>query len=221
MILTPSLNFIIIMAAITITGLVIIIRSILSKYKAQIKNFTEQIDDNDIAIATLKQQLSSIKNQNSLLKQKIDTLHYQHRKYLDKLKPEYRKIFNQLISTIDKLDEITMQFHETEDAYDSLLDDNRELEHELHELTTENIQFRDEIALLKNKLLDIERKHHKNNVIDKENSNTPRINLAKSIKNNENDRECTILDAEVITSHNDVEHLTRLRNNNIQEKTEQ
>jgi len=219
MILTPSLNFIIIMAVIAVTSFVIIFRSILSKYKTQIQAYAEQIDDNDITIASLTQQHSLIKNQNALLKQKIDTLQYQHKLYLDKLKPEYRKIFNQLISTIDLLDEVTVQFHESEEAYDSLLDDNRELEHEIHELTTENLHFRDEIALLKNKLREIENEPRSSSVIDTEKGDTLRINLAKSIDSNLNDSECCILNAEVISSHNGTEHATRLHNDTIQRNT--
>ncbi len=160
MLLTSPFSLFIIVAVLATCGFIIFVVNLVSKHKEQIRHYSEQIDDAHIASETLKRQLSEIKEKNILLNRDIDKIQQQHQKYLDRLKPEYRKVYAQLMSTIDKLDLMTSKFHDSEDAFNSLLDDNRELEHEIHELSAENLHLRDEIALLKCKALKREPKQN-------------------------------------------------------------
>jgi predicted regulator of Ras-like GTPase activity (Roadblock/LC7/MglB family) len=164
MLLTSPLLLYIIIIVFVLSGFIIFFVNLISKHKEQIRKYTDLIDDNDIACEKLKHQLSAIEKKNILLNHDIDKIQRQHQKHLDRLKPEYRKIYTQLMSTIDKLDIMTSKFHESEDAFNSLLDDNRELEHELHELSAENLHLRDEIALLKSKNPGLEPKRHHGSV---------------------------------------------------------
>ncbi|NLD91403.1 MAG: hypothetical protein GX639_01920 [Fibrobacter sp.] len=154
MLLTSPFLLFITIAVLVITGFITFVVNLVSKHKEQIRQYSEQIEDVHIASKKLKHQLSEIEKKNIILNRDIDKIQQQHQKHLDRLKPEYRKVYTQLMSTIDKLDLMTSKFHDSEDAFDSLLDDNRELEHELHELSVENLYLRDEIALLKCKVLE-------------------------------------------------------------------
>lgn len=152
MLLTPSIAFYIIITVLVISGFIFFFVNLVSRHKEQIREFTEQIDDADIACEKLKHQLAILENKNIILSSDLNKARQHHQKHLDRLKPEYRKIYTQLMTTIDKLDLMTSRFHDSEDAFNSLLDDNRELELELHELTAENIHLRDEIVSLKNRI---------------------------------------------------------------------
>jgi chromosome segregation ATPase len=156
MFLTSPLPLFLLITFLTIAGFIFLFVNLISKHKEQIRIYTDQIDDADIACEKLKHQLSTIENKNILLSSNLDKIRHQHRKHLDRLKPEYHKMYTQLMTTIDKLDSMTSKFHDAQDAFDSLLDDNRELEHELHELSSENLHLRDEIVSLRSKITELE-----------------------------------------------------------------
>jgi chromosome segregation ATPase len=203
MLLTSPFSLSILFTVIVISGFIIFIVNLVSKHNEQIRKYSEQIYDADIACEKLKHQLSAIEKNNIILSRDIDKMQQQHRKYLDKLKPEYRKIYYQLMSTIDKLDIMTSKFHDSEDAFDSLLDDNRELEHELHELSVENLQLRNEIVSLRSKIPGFEPKPTIDTAKQTENNDIPETTVPQS-----GDRiigyNSEIINAEIVTFGNAV-----------------